>query len=180
MTATNQASPPTDRRRTQCLTKMLQLLLSNLLLVAITAGLTCCGNALKPSEAHPYQMLASSTVSDIEPLSDERPSMQDLAFTFPVFEMGTAEMKKSIRLGDVQIREAVNFWQLLGDGAQSTITLERLTAPDVLPLIVRLSVGPVFDGVGKRSLLHIYRFERISGGWKRIEYKIEKSIPSKI
>ena len=147
-------------------------MMRRLFIAVITAALTCCGTIRKPHEEHPYQILASLTVNDVEPLKGDSPKMEDLAFTFPVFELGAADTKKNIALGDAHVRKAEDFWQLLGDGAQTTITLERLTAPDVTPLIVRLSIGPVFDGVGARSPLHVYRFERLANGWRRLDYKI--------
>jgi len=98
--------------------------------------------------------------------------MENLAFTFPVFELGAVATMKNIVNKDFHVCTRENFWQLAGDGAQTTITLEQLTDRGTNPLIVRLSVGPVSDGVGRILPTYVYKFERIANGWRRLEYKV--------
>ena len=152
--------------------------LRRLVTACLALALTACEAVRSVPDEHPYLLLADPIVNDSESPGTRLGEMENLAFTFPVFELGAVETRRNIRAGDMHVRVSQNFWQLLGDGAQTTITLERLTAPSVSPLIVRLSIGPVFDGVGARSPLHVYRYERIPNGWRRIEYKIvEQAVP---
>jgi hypothetical protein len=141
-------------------------------IACLVIAMASCGAVRPVIDKHPYSLLAAPIVDDSLPLSTGSDEMENLAFTFPVFDLGAVETRKNIRVGDMHVCVGQNFWQLAGDGGQTTITLERLTAPHVSPLVVRLSIGPVFDGVGARSPLHVYKFERTQKGWRRIEYNI--------
>jgi hypothetical protein len=132
-----------------------------LLLAIFAVGVSCRGPIQPPRQNHPYQFLDLLIVHDAEPLKNQRPTLEDLAFTFPVFESGAEETKKGILLGDAHVVETANGWQM-----------ERLSEPHASPLIIRLSIGPVFEGVGSKRPLYVYRYERVANGWRRLEHQV--------
>ncbi len=123
----------------------------------------------------PYGLLAELRVEDVLPLPSTRePSLQEIAFTFPVFEMGAEETLASIKRGDAQVEVSNDTWTLWGDGAQTTVKIVRLSPSSSGSLRVALSLGPVFDGGISSSLpLYHYQFTRESTGWVRTHYKRE-------
>ncbi|MES2658687.1 MAG: hypothetical protein V4689_08715 [Verrucomicrobiota bacterium] len=138
-----------------------------ILTTAIALVIGCKVGQSIPADGGPRSPLDELIVQDVTPITSDHPSLSDLAFTFPVFEMGAAATKENIARGDSQVVAGQAFWKLEGDGAQPSVSIERLTPEKVDPCQVRLSYGPVFDGP-----TYVYVFERIEGGWKRLSYKI--------
>jgi len=140
---------------------------------AVTLGflsLCSCSNEAPISVAkQPYGPLAEPIVSDAKKLPPQ-PSLQDIAFSFPVFEIGADATKQAIRRGDIKPIETPNHLTIEGDGAQPTVQIDRLSPPKTDPIRVRLTLGPVFDGIGAHSPVYSYDFERVIGGWKRLHY----------
>ena len=86
--------------------------------------------------------MSDTPISDMVHLpSDQDPALQDMAFTFPVFKMGAEATRDNIARGDVQTKEGVDYWMLEGDGAQSSVRIDRLTPRGVSPVEVRLRIG---------------------------------------
>lgn len=120
-----------------------------------------CASLTTASPQHP---LTEPTLTDSVPLPSSTPNLQDLAFTFPVFEMGVEQTKDAIKRGGFGISLTKTRWMLEGDGAQPTIVLDILSPEGHEPLTVRLTVGSL---LGDPSTVYIY--ERIDGGWRFIK-----------
>jgi hypothetical protein len=132
----------------------------------------------------------SSSVSgvpgDVQPFTEEfvqyliplpEPyGMEDIAFSFPVFEIGAERTRESIRLGDFQVVKTKTSWTLLGDGAQSTVRFNRLPEVHEKELYVRVAFGPVFQAYQDLpDPTFVYEFRRGIGGWHKMSYKREFS-----
>ena len=90
--------------------------------------------------------------------------------------MGYKETLANILRGDSKVEQTEDTWTLLGDGAQSTVRLRRISRKGTEPIRVVLSVGPVFDGgISDTLLIYHYEFMRQEGGWLRRHYHHEKT-----
>lgn len=122
-------------------------------------------NSGAPTDVQPFPY---EFVRDLIPLPDPC-GMEDIAFSFPVFELGAEQTKKEIKSGDFQVVASKTSWTLLGDGAQSTVRFDRLSEARGKDLMVRLTFGPVFQAY--RDLpdpTFVYEFRRGSGGWHKL------------
>jgi len=134
---------------------------------------------------HPYGLLTEPRIEDAVPLpSGREPTLQEIAFTFPVFEIGHEATLANIKRGDAQVEVTHDTWTLFGDGAQTTVRVERLSRRDLDPLRISLSLGPVFDGgISNELPIYRYHFTREASGWVRTHYeremkKVEQGAPS--
>jgi hypothetical protein len=122
------------------------------------AYMTGCGFPTTSSQKGP---LSESPLRDAVPLPRLDPTLQDLACTFPVFEMGVEQTKNIIRDGGFGVSVTKTRWMLEGDGAQPTVILDKISREGEEPLKVNLTVGSLLDDPPT-----VYTYERIEGGWR--------------
>lgn len=131
---------------------------------AITVWMTCLIGCASLNFAPRKDPLTKPTLTDKVSLPSSSPTLQDLAFTFPVFEMRVEQTKDAIQRGGFGISQTKTRWMLEGDGAQPTIVLDVLSPEGREPIKVSLTVGSLVD---ESSTVYIY--ERIYGGWRYIK-----------
>ena len=124
----------------------------------------CVVGCASPHLASSSDPLAAPFVRDVVTPPPNGGSLQDLAFTFPVFEMGAEQTKLTIDRGDFHVITTDRKWLLEGDGAQPSILLERTSPDDVTPIRVRLEVGGIEDDPST-----VYMYERVEGGWRSMK-----------
>lgn len=125
-----------------------------------------------------YSQLDADTVVDEIPLkSPMLASIQDMALTFPVYEMGSIQTKQNLLRGDASVKSSESRWLLEGDGAQTSIELIRVSPASTIPLRVVLKVGPKFNGIHEDDFVYEYEFERIEGGWRKLSARKSRDSP---
>ena len=138
---------------------------------ALTIWMICLVGCASLTTSVTKDPLSEPTLTDWVPLPNSNPTLQDLAFTFPVFEMGVEKTKDIIKTGGFGVSLTKTRWMLEGDGAQPTIVLDVLSPEGQESLKVNLTVGSL---LGDPST--VYTYERIDGGWRFIN-KIAQSGP---
>ena len=77
-------------------------------------------------------------------------------------------------MGDCPVEASDDRWVLLGDGAQSSVSLTVIRSDKRFPEIYRLEIGPIWNGLpigkGGGSALYRYDYFRTPTGWKRLKY----------
>jgi len=102
-------------------------------------------------------------VADVSPLSppDSR-SLQKYALTLPIFEMtDQAERIRWVSSSALR-RETRDELVLVGDGAQDSVAIQRISAADSADQRIRLTIAAQGGGPDP-----IYELIRVRGGWKR-------------
>ena len=123
------------------------------------------------------QMNAKEIPDEIPLKSPLQSSVQDIALTFPVYEMGAHQTKDSILRGDVSVKSSESCWLLEGDGAQTSVELIRVSSMKETPLRVILKIGPRFEGHKADDFVCEYEFERIEGGWRKVSARKSQDSP---
>ncbi len=133
----------------------------------LTFGLIGCAT---PPTAPPEDRLSEAVLKDSVPLPKSNPTLQDMALTFPVFEMEADEIKEAINRRDLSISSTKTRWMLEGDGAQPTIVFDQISSEGEEPVKVSLTVGSLLDAPPT-----IYTYERIVGSWRFIKQERQKN-----
>ncbi len=149
------------------------------LLFSIFLVIGCGTHAPKPEVIScGYVQMDSDFIPDEIPLkSASTASLQDLALTFPVYEMGAEETKRIILSGGFPVRQSASSWLLEGDGAQTCIQLIRLSPANTLSLKVVLRVGPRFNGMTEDKFVYEYEFVREGNGWRKLSSRKSTDSP---
>jgi hypothetical protein len=102
-------------------------------------------------------------VADVAPLSppDSR-SLQKYALTLPIFEM--TDQGERIRWVSISAlrRESRDELVLVGDGAQNSVAIQRISAAESVDQRIRVTTAAQGGGPDP-----IYELIRVPGGWKR-------------
>ena len=143
-----------------------------LILVAVGSFAVCsCSPSSHSEEVSDYEPFPERFTEDLVALRGNAPfAMEDIAFSFPVFEGDLKHVRASIEDGDLPFESTDDFWKMEGDGAQPTVQFERISDSNEKPVRVRLVYGPVFQAYSDSTLpdtIFIYEFERGDGGWHK-------------
>ena len=106
-------------------------------------------------------------VADVTPLSppDSR-NLQKYALTLPIFEMTDQAERNRWVSNSERRRESRDELVLVGDGAQDSVAIERISAADSANQRIRLTIAARGGGPDP-----IYELIRVPGGWKRTGMK---------
>jgi hypothetical protein len=102
-------------------------------------------------------------IADVAPLSppDSR-SLQKYALTLPIFEVtDQAERIRWVSSSELR-RETRDELVLVGDGAQDSVAIQRISASDSDDQRIRLTIAAQGGGPDP-----IYELIRVPGGWRR-------------
>jgi len=117
--------------------------------------------------------MAEKIIEDVVELpEDEKPSMWDIAQTFPAYDWSINAFHR-----DGLTKEEDDHFLLEGDHSQPPVEIKQTSVKP--PLKVELAIGPINDGFGFRKPKLHYSFKRIDGGWKRLKWNVTYHGPSK-
>jgi hypothetical protein len=115
--------------------------------------------------------MAQDFVPDQAPL--EPPHTRDLQkyiLTLPVFEMAPKDERIHWVTSNAVRTNTENSFVIIGDGAQSSVTLERLSAITEPSQRIRVTVEAQGGGGDP-----VYDLERVQGGWRHLAGPVRKS-----
>lgn len=102
-------------------------------------------------------------VADVAPLTPpDSSSLQRFALTLPIFEMTDPTERVRWVSSSKLRRETRDELVLVGDGAQSSVAIQRISAADSPDQRIRLIIESQGGGPDR-----VYDLIRVPGGWKR-------------
>ncbi|MFN0076499.1 MAG: hypothetical protein ACKVY0_08495 [Prosthecobacter sp.] len=117
--------------------------------------------------------MAEKMILDVVELpEDEKPTMWDIAQTFPAYDWSINAFHR-----DGLTKEEDDHFLLEGDSSQPPVEIKQTSAKP--PLKVELAIGPIDDGFGFRQPKLHYTFKRVKGGWKRLDWHVTFHGPAK-
>ena len=142
------------------------------MLIAAFASVTSCAQ----QDSVWTRPIDHKFVADVAPLSspDSR-SLQNYALTLPIFEVtDQAERIRWVSSSEMR-RETRDELVLVGEGAQDSVVIQRISAADSDDQRIRLIIAAQGGGPDP-----IYDLIRVPGGWKRTGMKRVEGAWSKI
>ncbi len=110
--------------------------------------------------------MAEKIIEDVVELpEDEKPTMWDIAQTFPAYDWSINAFHR-----DGLTEEDKDRFLLKGDNSQTPIEIKQISEKP--PLKVEMTIGPIHDGFGFRKPKLHYTFKRVEGGWKRVNWHV--------
>jgi hypothetical protein len=110
--------------------------------------------------------MAEKVIQDVVELSeDEKPTMWDIAQTFPAYDWSINVFHR-----DGLTQEKEDHFLLAGDRSQAAVEIRQTCTAK--PLKVEMTIGPIHDGFGFRKPKLHYTFKRVKGGWKRLDWHV--------
>lgn len=105
-------------------------------------------------------------------ITDEKPrelgpasDIQEIGLSFPMFELTEQGARDGIAQGSVDVIRTENRWVLVGDGAQPTVSVERLSAQEDVELRVRVQTGGLHPDRGVWEAEYL----RQKNGWLKLD-----------
>lgn len=117
--------------------------------------------------------MAEPIILDVVELpEDEKPTMWDIAQTFPAYDWSINAFHRD---GLTKVQD--DHFLLEGDRSQPPIEIKQISEKP--PLKVEMAIGPIHDGYGFRKPKLHYTFKRVEGGWKRLKWNVSYHGPAK-
>jgi hypothetical protein len=141
-------------------------------LMTIFALVSSCAN----KESAWTDPLEQKFIADVAPLSPPHSrSLQSYALTLPIFEM-TDQTERIRWVSSSDLRsESHDQLVLVGDGAQSSAAIQRVSSVDLPDQRIRLTIAAQGGGPDPT-----YELMRVQGGWRRTGLKREEGAWDKI